>query len=349
MMMQKQYQQIQMARTALLDTAYAVHKTNSGNPRQVTRLRDLINHKISRTTEKDYERRAAQFAERKQEAEQAGRQIVFKSRTDLRNCASAVMRGHLKKLSGITPYSDYEEAQRHLAAAALDRQLFLRHYKQQQARKKRFEKPIGRLAMLETLRPEWRDDMDQAMRNSKHYPSYVVARATGCRPSELAHGVRVERAGDNPNEYLLHVHTSKKKSDKDKAESEGADRLRIIRSDDQRLDYLVGRIVLAETGPFSTMFRTYAREKLGMDLSPYALRYAMAADAAAAGWSLADQAELLGHQNDKNARTYIAGMNTKAGSRPLPARVEKARVFVQENTPRRMPEKTRERLRYRPM
>lgn len=344
MMMQKQYQQIQMARTALLDAAYAAHQASSGKPRQVTRLRDLINHRISRTTEKDYERRAAQFAERKQEAEKAGQQIVFKSRTDLRNCASAVMRGHLKKLSAITPYSDYEEALRHLAAAAKDRQFFLRHYKLHQARKKRFEKPIGRLALLETLRPDWRDVMDQAMRNSKHYQSFVVARASGCRPSELAHGIRVERAQNNPAEFLLHIHTMK-----ERAESEGANRLRIIRSDDQRLEHLVGRIVMADIGPFSTMFRTYAREKLGMDISPRSLRYALAADAAAAGWALAEQAELLGHQNDKIARTYVTGLNTKAGARPRPARVEKARVLVQANTPSRMPEKTRERLRYRPM
>lgn len=339
-----------MARTEILNAAYAAHKTaaqqaNSDKKRRTdTRMRDLINRRISRTTEKDYERRAAQFAERKQEAEKAGQQIVFKSRTDLRNCAAAVMRGHLKKLSAITPYSDYEEAQRHLAAATLDRQFFLRHYKQQQARKKRFEKPIGRLAMLETLRPDWRDVMDQVMRNSKHYASLIVARATGCRPSELAHGIRVERAQDNQNEYLLHIHTMK-----ERAEAEGASRLRIIRSDDHRLDHLVGRVVMSDIGPFSTMFRTYAREKLGMDISPRSLRYAMAADAAAAGWSLAEQAELLGHQNDKIARTYVTGLNTTAGSRSRPARVEKARVSVQEDTPRRMPAKTKERLRYRPM
>ena len=137
MMTSKQYGQVQMARDAILDAAYAVHKVSLGKPRQVTRLRDLISRRISKSTDKDYERRASQFASRKIEAEKSGLQIVFKTRTDLRNCASAVMRRHLKKLGGITPFSEHEQAQQHLAEAANDRQLFLHHYKQQQARKRR--------------------------------------------------------------------------------------------------------------------------------------------------------------------------------------------------------------------
>lgn len=337
----KQYQEIQVQRNALLGTPYAVHKAYAGDPRRETRLRDLINRRITPTTEKDYSRRAKQFAAKKMEAEKSGKPLVFRTRTDLRNCAAAVMRSHLNTLAGITPYSDYQEALKQLDAAIKDRQIFLRNYKQDQGKRQRTEKQIGKLAALEKIRPDWRDTMDLAMRNSKHYPAYVVARATGCRPAELSHGIRIERAPDNPGEYLLYVHTAK-----ERAETRD-NRLRIIRSDDSRLEPLVGRVVMANLKSFSTMFRDYARASLGVEIWPRTLRYAMASDAAASGWSLTQQAELLGHANDKVAKTYVAGLNTKAGTRSRPATVEKARMQVKVIASKPMSNEAREHLRSR--
>jgi len=292
-------------------------------------LQELSMHKLSASTIRQYKKTAERYQIQKladilRKKTGKGHPHTFKTKSDLRNTYAAVAHTTAHKISKINPNSDYNTALGIIKEAAEDLTFFSEQYRQEYKPTPRHAKPIGKLIALEKKNMGWRDELQHAMRNSKHLAAFLVSRASGCRPEELSNGIRVEKAEDG-NGYLLHIVTAKEKQNNKKMGS----RVRIIRSTMPDLEGLAGSTIQADKGSFSRMFRQYAVAAVGVDISPYSLRYAVAADAKAAGASDVERAELLGHSDDETARRYTIGMNTK-GRRDKPAQVELARVQIRQ-------------------
>lgn len=191
----------------------------------------------------------------------------------------------------------------------------------------------AKLLKLERKQPGWRKTLDEhylgVRKNVTRYlGAYLVQRVTGCRSEELVIGVTIEKDRDG---FLLYVKTAKQKL---QDALPGDDRTRIIRSSNPILESLVGQTVRIDSAQaYQSHFRQTCQRKLGVDLTPYSLRYAVAADLVAAGVPLENLAEYLGHENDKTAGRYARALSRNTGAREKPAICEKARVKVQP-TPR---------------
>lgn len=295
---------------------------------------------ITRETEKQYQEYAMRFEAKKMAATLKGEQLAFSMRNvnTIRMYRSAVNHHNRSLMLALDRETDFQSAKEVLQKVMSDNKIIGELEKQEKEKTPVSKKLKGKVARLEKRVPDWRARMDRIMEGKKYESPYVVQRVTGCRTEELKRGVFVEKVADG--KYLLHVETAKQKAASAK---DGSERTRVIASNDPRLEKLAGKIVsVPKNTNYSKTIGGLTLRHFQQEMGPYSLRYAVAADLKASGASINEQAEFLGHENDKTAGRYSSGLSSTAG-REKPATLEKARVRVQKRDERNIPSKARSR------
>jgi integrase len=295
---------------------------------------------ITRETEKQYQEYAMRFESKKMAATLKGEQLAFSMRNvnTIRMYRSAVNYHNRSLMLALDRETDFQSAKEVLQKVMSDNKIIGELEKQEKEKTPVSKKLKGKVARLEKRVPDWRARMDRIMEGKKYESPYVVQRVTGCRTEELKRGVFVEKVADG--KYLLHVETAKQKAASAK---DGSERTRVIASNDPRLEKLAGKIVsVPKNTNYSKTIGGLTLRHFQQEMGPYSLRYAVAADLKASGASINEQAEFLGHENDRTAGRYSSGLSSTAG-REKPATLEKARVRVQKRDERSIPSKARSR------
>lgn len=294
---------------------------------------------ITSGTEKQYKDYAMRFESKKMAAQFRGEEPVFTMRNvnTIRMYRAAVNHHNRALMNSLGRESDFAKAKEVLQKVMSDNKLIEQLEKNENEKTPFSKKLKGKVAQLEKRIPDWRKKMDKIMEGKKYESPYLVQRITGCRTEELKRGVFVEKVAGG--KYLLHIDTAKQKA----TDGKGEERTRVIASTDPRLEKLAGKIISVEKNTnYSKTIGGLTLRHFQQEMGPYSLRYAVAADLKASGASINEQAEFLGHENDRTAGRYSRGLSSTAG-REKPATLEKARVRVQKRDERSIPSKARSR------
>lgn len=294
---------------------------------------------ITSGTEKQYQDYAMRFESKKMAATFRREEPIFTMRNvnTIRMYRAAVNHHNRALMNSLGREADFAKAKEVLQKVMSDNKLIEQLEKNENEKTPFSKKLKGKVAQLEKSIPDWRKRMDKIMEGKKYEIPYLVQRISGCRTEELKRGVFVEKVADG--KYLLHIDTAKQKAT-DENEKE---RTRIISSSDPRLERLAGKIVSVQKNTnYSKTIGGLTLRHFQQEMGPYSLRYAVAADLKASGASINEQAEFLGHENDRTAGRYSSGLSSTSG-REKPATLEKARVRVQKRDERNIPSKPRSR------
>lgn len=294
---------------------------------------------ITRETEKQYKEYAMRFKSKKMEATLKSKRpaITMRNVNTIRMYRSAVNYHNRSLMLALDRESDFQRAREVLQEVMSDNKI-IEELEKQENEKTPFSKKLkGKVAQLEKRIPDWRKRMDKIMEGKKYESPYLVQRITGCRTEELKRGVFIEKVADG--KYMLHIDTAKQKA----TDGSANERTRVIASDNPRLEKLAGKIISVEKNTnYSKTIGGLTLRHFQQEMGPYSLRYAVAADLKASGASINEQAEFLGHENDRTAGRYSSGLSSTAG-REKPATLERARVMVQKRDERNIPSRSRSR------
>jgi len=301
--------------------------------------------KVSDSTLLNYANAMSQLAQQKENAKTGGED--FKLDYDNKNTrtvfASAIRRDALNKLQTLGQDNTYSQAQHMLAEITHDlvqvEAMRAKYRAEPKSKKSSLSLWTLRLAKLEKVYPNWRDELQTKMAKSKYAGCIAVQRASGCRTEELVRGVKISR--DGAGGYLIEIDTAKQRAvNKD-------NRIRIIRSTDRRLEQFLGLVKLEverknskpsesrsnkikkAKNAYKQAMMNASKRLFGLPVSPKAFRSSIASDLRAAGALTPEVAENLGHGDTACANRYSRGLNVRGKARSTPTSVVLARVKVQ--------------------
>ncbi len=157
----------------------------------------------------------------------------------------------------------------------------------------------GKKASIKKLPDDWRLKLCNLMTNHEHSASVRILACTGCRPIEMARGVRVYRNEDGINFHI--------KGAKFKADDERGQEWRILTIP---LDHPIGSTI--DNGEYQassaeSLTKAIARKavKLGYEsVSAYSYRHQMASDMKFSKYSKKEIANALGHISTATQEGY---------------------------------------------
>lgn len=304
-----------------------------------------LSAQISDSTRLNYQNAMVQLNKQKEHAIIKGTAFVldYPNKNTRALFASAIRRDAMQRLLQVPDMDSIASARKLLAEIQADlmqvETMIARHKITPKSKKSSLSDWIIRLSALEKIRPRWRDELQLKMAKSKYAALFAIQRASGCRTEELVRGVTVSKAGDG--EYLIAIDTAKQRvANKD-------NRVRVVKSADKRLEPFIGLVKLEvqtkATDPpevranaiklaknnYKQTLMNASNRLFGLAISPKAFRSSMASDLRAAGATIVDVSEVLGHGTTDCANKYSRGLNVRGKGRSTPVVLETARVKVQ--------------------
>ena len=299
---------------------------------------------ISDSTRLNYQNALVQLNKQREQAKISGKEFVldYPNKNTRAMFASAIRRDAMQRLLHVPDMDSIESAKQLLAEVQADlvqvEAMIARHKITPKSKKSLLSDWTIGLAVLEKIRPHWRDELLSKMARSKYAALLAIQCASGCRTEELVRGVTVAKVGEG--EYLITIDTAKQRV------ANRNNRVRVIKSFDERLERFIGlvklnveiketdapelranAIKLAKNNYKQTLMN--ASERIfGMAISPKAFRSSMASDLRAVGATIIGVAEVLGHGTTDCANKYSRGLNVRGKARSVPVVLERARVKV---------------------
>ena len=202
------------------------------------------------------------------------------------------------------------------------------------------KKRSGQKKSLSGLPQDWREKISGRL--IKYKSAFLIAAATGCRPAELAHGVKIKTVigGD----IVITINGSKL------SEFAGQEsRTLTIAADGVDGSIASQLIALGETTvkiddekAFSCAIRDAGRREYKdkkTDLTAYSLRHQFASDRKAEDWPTVEISKMLGHATEKTASYYGTRNQARGGCGVKITSIEASREVKPKSVSKKKPSK----------